>query len=130
MIVLPVGIVDAVVGARERAADAEDHIGVLQGIPRPARGIERPAQPSESGCVLREGALALRLVVTGRFQQFRQFLQLRPRLGVMDALPGVDHRPLRRDQHARHLVHRLRVRPGAKARASARSSNGSGSSSA
>src|SRR3546814_19699412 len=83
---------------RKAAADAEDHVGVLQELVhrlrhRPAAGAERQRM------VLRKGALAFQAGAHWDREQFRQLLQLRPRLRVMNALPGIDHWALRVHQH-------------------------------
>src|SRR3546814_9478820 len=63
---------------RKAAADAEDHVGVLQELVhrlrhRPAAGAERQRM------VLRKGALAFQAGAHWDREQFRQLLQLRPR---------------------------------------------------
>ena len=54
--------------------------------------------------VLVERALALEAGRHRRLEQLRELAQLRPGLGVVDALPGVDHGPLRVGEHAGRLA--------------------------
>ena len=69
-----------------------------------ARGTARPPDPSDSGCVSGKDDLPPRLVVTGMARRSASRLQLRPGLGVMHALAGIDHRPLRRDEQSRRFL--------------------------
>ena len=62
------------------------------------RGIARPPEPSDSGWFSGKALLPSRLVVTGASSSSASRLQLRPRLGVVHALAGVDHRTLGVDQ--------------------------------
>ena len=60
--------------------------------------------------VLRERALALEAGGDGRAEQLGQRAQLRPGLGVVDALAGVEDRPLGGDQEVRGAIDVRRVR--------------------
>jgi len=102
-------------GVGERAADPEDHVGRLQEVVGRA-GQCQPRRAERQRVRLREGALAAEAGGHRRFEQFGQFAQGIPRLGVVDPLPGVDHRALRRDEDARHLGDRRRVGAAAGAR--------------
>jgi hypothetical protein len=62
---------------------------------------------------LGEGTLALQARRDGRFEEFSQGAEVRPRAGVVHALPGIDDRALRTDEQMRHRGNRLGVRCGA-----------------
>src|SRR5918912_800207 len=51
---------------------------------------------------LGEGALALQARRDGRFEEFSQVAKVRPRAGVVHALPGIDNWALRTDEQMRH----------------------------
>ena len=97
-------------GLGERAADAEDDVGVLQEL---VDGLGEGAAAGAERERVRfgEGALALQRGGDGRFEQLGQLAQLIPGAGVVDALPGVDHRALGIDQRLRRLARVGRVGP-------------------
>ena len=107
---LPLGIAVRKARSGKAAADPKDQIGVLQ-----KRMPEMLADADAAGAerqrmVLGKGALASRSVVmTGASSSSAERLQLRPRLGVVDALAGDDDRALGRDQRLGDLRDRLRV---------------------
>ena len=70
-----------------------------------ARGTARPPEPSDSGCVSGKGRLAAKAGGDGDGEPLGQPLQLRPGLGVMHALAGIDHRPLGADQERGRFLH-------------------------
>ena len=71
--------------------------------------IERPPEPSDSGCVSGKRALALQARGHRCLQQLGQLAQLLPRARVVHALAGVDHQPVGGHERGRQLGHRLRV---------------------
>ena len=88
---------EAVAGLREAAADAEDEVRLAhEHVQRPRH---RPAARAErQRMVLGEGALALEARGDRRAEQLGQRPQLGPGLGVVDALAGVEDRPLGGDE--------------------------------
>ena len=65
MMVLPFGMAMPKIRLGERAADAEDHVGVGEEFRHRARHARAPPEPSDSGCVSGNDDLPPRLVVTG-----------------------------------------------------------------
>ena len=87
----------AVVGGGEAAADAQDHIGIPQEL-EDRFGDGSAARAERQRMRLGERALALQARGDRTLEQLGERLELRPGLGVVDALPGVDHRPLGGDE--------------------------------
>ena len=85
--------VDAEVGLGEAAADAEDQVGIAQEvIDRRRDGVA--ARAEREHVVLGKRALAAEAGGDRRLEQLGELLQLGPGARVVDALAGVDHRPL------------------------------------
>ena len=89
---------DAEVGLRERAADPEDQVRLVEEGAHRLRDGEA-ARAQRQGMVLRKGALASEAGRHRNGQQLGQLLELGPGLGPMHAGARVDHRPLGGDQH-------------------------------
>ncbi len=84
------GELDAKPRGPEAATDPEDDIGLLEEAEDWLR--ERAATRAEGEwMVLGEGALAFEARGHGGVEELGEFLQLRPRLGIVDALAGIDH---------------------------------------
>ena len=101
---LALGHGDAEGGFGERAADAEDDVGVTQKFRHRARHGEA-AGAERQRMRLGERRFAAEAGGDGNGEPFGEPLQLRPRLGVMHALAGIDHRPLGADQQRRRFLH-------------------------
>ena len=102
---------EAVAGLGEAGADPEDEVRLAhEDVKRPWHGPA--ARPERQRVILREGALALEARGHGRGEQLGQRPQLGPRLGVVDALTGVEDRALGGDEGVRGSLHVGRVRGG------------------
>ena len=88
---------DAEIGLGEGAADAEDHVGLGEEFRHRARHGET-ARAERQRMRLGEGRLAAEARGDGDGEPLGEPLQLRPRLGVMHALAGIEHRPLGVDE--------------------------------
>ena len=99
----------AVVRRGEAAADAEDHVGVVQEL---ADGLRdrASARAERQGVRLRERALALEARRDRALQELGKRPEPLPRLGVVDPLTRVDHRALGGHEDPRDLADRDRVR--------------------
>src|SRR5690348_1733533 len=82
---------------RKAAADTEDRVGIVQEVPQMFADADT-AGAQRQRMVFGERALAAERRHDRRFEQFGERLELRPGLSVMDALPGMDHRPLGSDE--------------------------------
>ena len=90
-------------GFGERAADAENHVGLGEEFRHRARHREA-AGAERQRMRLRERRFAAEAGGDGDGEPFGQPLQLRPGLRVMHALAGIDHRPLGADQQRRRFL--------------------------
>ncbi len=104
MMVLPFGIAMPNDGFRERAADAEDHVGLGEEFRHRARH-RKTARAERQRMRLGKGRLAAEARRDGDGEPFGQPFQLRPGLGVMHALAGIDHRTLGADQQRGRFLH-------------------------
>ena len=99
-------------GSGEAGPDGEDHVGSVEEVPdlladRAARGAEGQRM------VFGEGRLAGQCRRHRDLKQLGQVLQLVPGLGVVHALPGVDHGVVGPGQDLGRFGHGLRVGPDA-----------------
>ncbi len=101
---------DAERGFGKRAADAEDHIGLGQEFWHRARHGE-PAGAERQGMRFGKRRFAAEAGGDGNCEPLGEAFQLRPCLGVMHALAGIDHRPLGADQQRRRFVHMRGIGP-------------------
>jgi hypothetical protein len=89
---------DAEVGLGEGAADAQDHVRLVEELAHRLRiGAASRAQRQRMGLV--EAALALEAGADRDREQLGEFLELGIGLGPVHALTGIDHRALGRHQH-------------------------------
>ena len=103
---------DAEVGLRERAADAEDQVRLVEEGAHRLRDGEA-ARAERQRMRLGKGALAAEAGRHRNGQQLGQLLELAPGLGPMHARAGVDHRPLGGDQHLGRFADGVGVGAGA-----------------
>jgi hypothetical protein len=95
-------------GFGERAADAEDHIGLAEEFWHRARHRDAPRSERQR-MRLREGRLAAKTGANRYGEPFGQLLQLGPGPGVMHALAGIDHGPLGGHEQGCRFLHMHRV---------------------
>jgi len=105
---LPRRHLHAEIRLRERTADAEDQVGIVEEMPH-RLGDRQAARPQRQRMILGEGGLAAEAGRHRRGEQFGQRLQLRPGPRPMHAGAGIDHRPLRRRDRIRRTAHIRRV---------------------
>jgi hypothetical protein len=94
---LALGHGDAERSFGERAADAEDHVGFAQELRHRARHREATGTKRQRVCLWKR-RLAAKACRDGDRETLGQPLELRPGLGVVHALAGIDHRTLGGDQ--------------------------------
>ncbi len=95
---------DAEVGLGERAADAQDHVGLVEELAH-RLGISATARAQRQRMGLVEAALALEAGADRDGQKLGQLLQLGIGFGPVHALPGIDHGALGGHQHLGGLGH-------------------------
>ena len=102
---LALGHRDAEVRLGERAADAEQHVAIVEEVAHLLRiGATARAQRQRMGLV--EAALALQRRADGNRQKLGQLLQLVIGFSPMYAMTGIDDRALGCDQHLGGFLHR------------------------